>query len=159
MYLLLLGSNLGNRKQQITDGILSIKHEIGPVVKSSSFYETEPWGLTDQPAFLNVAIEVDSSIPPLDMLQKCRKIELAAGLKPSVHWGPRYLDIDILYHDGEIVSETELVIPHPKIAQRNFALVPLMEIAGDFTDPVSNLSIEELYDQCEDTSEVFLYEE
>ncbi|MCE2790086.1 MAG: 2-amino-4-hydroxy-6-hydroxymethyldihydropteridine diphosphokinase [Saprospiraceae bacterium] len=158
MYYLLLGSNLGDRPAQLSMAKQRIQQEIGPVALASSIYETEPWGFQDQASFLNMALAVDSNLNPEKVLEICRLIEKAAGEKPDIQWGPRHLDIDILYHDQDVLKTQELTIPHPRIQERNFVLVPLMEIAGEFTDPLTNLTIEEMYDQCTDLSEVFLYE-
>lgn len=159
MYYLLLGSNLGDRAVQLAKARQRIQQEIGNVALASSIYETEPWGFQEQDSFLNMALAVESTLTPANVLKICREIEQEAGLKPNIEWGPRHLDIDILYHDQAIVNTDDLVLPHPRIQERNFVLVPLMEIAGDFTDPVTSLTVEEMYDQCCDLSEVFLYEE
>jgi 2-amino-4-hydroxy-6-hydroxymethyldihydropteridine diphosphokinase len=157
-YFLHLGSNQGERKENLEKAIEQIKLTIGKVIKQSLIYETEPWGLKDQPNFLNMAIECYSGLKPHDLIVQAKAIEESIGTKKDTKWGPRLIDIDILYCE-DLVLEGELTIPHPQIANRNFVLIPLMEIAGDFIDPNSKLTIEELYDVCEDIGEVMIYEE
>lgn len=157
-YYLHLGSNQGNRKENLEKAIQLIKNTIGEVSNQSLMYETEPWGLKDQPNFINMAIECESNLEPFELINKAKDIEKSFGAEKDIKWGPRLLDIDILYCD-DIVMEGELTIPHPQIANRNFVLIPLMEIAGDFVDPKLNTSIEDLYDVCEDESEVLIYED
>ena len=88
-----------------------------------------------------------------------KEIEQTLGFPKQVKWGPRSIDIDILYFDNEIIDTEKLKLPHPQLYNRNFVLIPMMEIAGDYIDPIKNVSIDELYDVCTDTCEVFLYEE
>jgi 2-amino-4-hydroxy-6-hydroxymethyldihydropteridine diphosphokinase len=137
----------------------SISHHIGQITSRSSVYETEPWGLEGQPNFLNMVISVLSKLSPMEVFEKNKSIEKQAGVEKTVKWGPRILDIDILYCDDIILETDLLTIPHKQIYNRNFTLIPLMEIAGDMTDPVKKLTIDELYDQCLDEKEVFLFEE
>ncbi|MCZ2099997.1 MAG: 2-amino-4-hydroxy-6-hydroxymethyldihydropteridine diphosphokinase [Chitinophagales bacterium] len=155
-YYLHLGSNVGDRKQMLLQAIEAIQKQIGKVVKKSSIYETEPWGLIDQPDFYNMAIEVNSKFSPEDVCKITKTIEKEMDRRKEVHWGPRNIDIDILYCGDFIIETPVLTLPHPQIYNRNFVLIPMMEIAGDFVDPVKNLTIDALYEACRDTNEVFI---
>lgn len=157
-YYLHLGSNLGDRKKNLYDAIRLIEYKIGFIVEKSSIYETEPWGLKDQPGFLNQAIISKSNLSPNKVLNVITDIESELGRIRNEKWGPRTIDIDIIYCDDLILNSDELTVPHPHMYDRNFVLIPFMEIAGDFIDPVKQVSVEELYDNCRDESEVFIFE-
>ena len=154
-----LGSNKGNRTAFLTDAMKRISSMIGEIKEQSSIYQTEPWGKKDQDEFLNLAIKVDSNLEPEDVLSAIKNVEVSMGVEKREKWGPRIIDIDILYCNDVVMETENLVIPHPHIYERNFVLIPLMEIAGDFIDPVKDISIEEIFDLCKDESEVLLYEE
>lgn len=157
-YYLHLGSNQGNKKQMLDIAIEKIEKKIGEVILKSSVYETEPWGLKEQDNFLNMALEVESDLSPEEVLYFSKSIEVELGGEKLVKWGPRNIDIDLLYC-GDLVIQSDLItIPHPQLYNRNFVLVPLVEIAGDFIDPVKKVSIDHLYDICKDEGEVFLFE-
>jgi 2-amino-4-hydroxy-6-hydroxymethyldihydropteridine diphosphokinase len=156
-YYLHLGTNQGDRLANLGLAHKRIGELIGAITAVSSVYETEPWGLKDQDHFLNQAVSCTSSLSPDLVLAHAKSIEAEAGPSKIEHWGPRVLDIDVLYADG-IVSQGPPILPHPQIAKRNFVLIPMMEIAPDLIDPIYHKSIEELYDECEDPCEVFLYE-
>jgi 2-amino-4-hydroxy-6-hydroxymethyldihydropteridine diphosphokinase len=158
-YYLHLGSNKGDRTSYLSNAIKQIADKIGQVTDQSAIYQTEPWGKKDQDDFLNMAIKVESNLSPEDALNATKKIETAMGSEKKEKWGPRIIDIDILYCDDLIMERDNLVIPHPHIYERNFVLIPLMEIAGDFIDPVKEMSIEDIFDLCKDESEVLMFEE
>lgn len=158
-YYLHLGSNKGDRTSYLSNAIKQITAKIGQVTDQSAIYQTEPWGKKDQDEFLNMAIKVESNLAPEDALNAAKKIETDMGSAKKGKWGPRIIDIDILYCDDLIMEKDNLVIPHPHIYERNFVLIPLMEIAGDFIDPVKEMSIEDIFDLCKDESEVLLFEE
>lgn len=155
---LLLGSNEGSRKQNLEQAIDQIGRNAGKITDMSSVYETEPWGLKEQDPFLNMAISIITSMTPQDLMACLKDIESAIGKPKQIKWGPRTIDIDILYYDDLILESESLKIPHPQISNRNFVLIPLLEIAGDHTDPVTGLTVDEMYDQCKDTGEVFIFE-
>ena len=157
-YYLLLGSNMGNREQNLNHAVEQIGSKLGKVVTQSSIYETEPWGLEQQPAFLNKAVQVESGLEPMAFLENIFEIQKSMGKVQTGHWGPRNIDIDILYCDDVVLKSETLTIPHPRLYERNFALVPLIEIAGDLTDPVLKITVDEIYDRCQDKKEVYLYE-
>jgi 2-amino-4-hydroxy-6-hydroxymethyldihydropteridine diphosphokinase len=158
-YYLLLGTNQGDRKQNLEKALFKIKENLGKILEKSSIYSTEAWGLEDQPDFLNMALIVESQKKPVEFLQISKVIEKECGRIPTKKWGPREIDIDILYIDNQIIQSENLTIPHPGIYDRNFVLVPMIEIAGDFTDPVKNITLDEIYDECTDKKEVFLFDE
>jgi len=158
-YYLHLGSNQGDRNDFLQKALQLISEKIGTINIKSNIYETEPWGIKEQENFLNMAIEVKSTKSPEDVIQSIKSIESSLGSSKSVKWGPRNIDIDVLYCDDLIIESSEITIPHPHIQDRNFVLIPLLEIAGDFTDPVHKMTIDELYDLCKDTGEVFIFEE
>lgn len=155
-YYLHLGSNTGDRLSMLSTAISSIESKIGKVVDKSSIYETEPWGLKEQEHFLNQAIIVDTELAVEEVFGITKDIEKEMGSFKSVQWGPRAIDIDILYADHLVMDTPTLKIPHPQLYHRNFVLIPLMEIAGDFVDPLKNMSIDEIYDVCEDEGEVLI---
>jgi 2-amino-4-hydroxy-6-hydroxymethyldihydropteridine diphosphokinase len=158
-YYLHLGSNKGDRTSYLSNAIKQITAKIGQVTDQSAIYQTEPWGKKDQDEFLNMAIKVESNLVPEDALNAAKKIETDMGSEKKEKWGPRIIDIDILYCGDLIMEKDNLVIPHPHIYERNFVLIPLMEIAGDFIDPAKEMSIEDIFDLCKDESEVLMFEE
>ena len=158
-YYLHLGSNQGDRKDLLHKALQLINENIGTITKKSSIYETEPWGIKEQEYFLNMAIELASSKSPEEVLSNIKSIEKTLVSDKIIKWGPRNIDIDILYCDDLILESNVLLIPHAHIHERNFVLIPLMEIAGDYTDPVQLITIDEMYDRCQDESEVFIFEE
>lgn len=135
---LAFGANLGNPKDQIEQGIRTLNDRGVNVIERSSWFETEPVHVNDQPWFLNLVARAETSHEPHELLTLCQQTEKQAGRVPSERFGPRHLDIDILlYGDHRIESET-LVIPHPRMSERRFVLIPLLEIAPDLKDPVLN---------------------
>ncbi|HLN56079.1 MAG TPA: 2-amino-4-hydroxy-6-hydroxymethyldihydropteridine diphosphokinase [Bacteroidales bacterium] len=151
-----IGSNLEDREFNIEDSLDRIVENIGIVTKSSSFYETEPWGFTTDEQFLNIAAEVDTDLNPGDVLALIKKIEDRMGRirDEKVHYTSRIIDIDILLYDDMIINDPDLKVPHPLMHERNFVLVPLNEIAPDAVHPVFNKTIAELLSACSDTMEV-----
>jgi 2-amino-4-hydroxy-6-hydroxymethyldihydropteridine diphosphokinase len=129
---LLLGSNLGDRQLFLQKAIQYIENEIAPVVKASSVYETQSWGKTDAPDYLNQVILVQTNISPQVILKKILDIEIILGRRREEKWGSRTIDIDILFYGDAIISEPELEIPHPELHKRRFTLEPLSEIAPYF---------------------------
>jgi 2-amino-4-hydroxy-6-hydroxymethyldihydropteridine diphosphokinase len=122
--------------------------------KYSSVYETEPVGKNEQPQFLNMVAELESTLLPQDLLQRLKEIENTLGRTHTEHWGPREIDLDILYYGSEVFNDEKLQLPHPEIANRRFVLVPMREIAGEFLDPMQHLNMEELLQRCLDTKTV-----
>lgn len=120
----------------------------------SSVYETEPYGLKDQEGFLNAAAELETALSPADLHERLKEIESRLGRTTTERWGPREIDIDILFYGSRTLSGPDLTVPHPEIAMRRFVLVPLSEIAGTFRDPHSGLFVSELLSRCSDTGSV-----
>ena len=147
---LLLGSNLGDRHSYLREGALLIEREIGPIEKSSSIYQTASWGNTGLPEFLNQALQVSTSLSPRDLLFTVNAIEKSLGRERVQKWGSRTLDIDILLYENEIINEPDLVIPHPLMQERRFALAPLCEIAPHVVHPLIGKKIKELLSELSD---------
>ena len=147
---LLLGSNSGDRPGQLRQALQYIESETGNIIARSKTYETAPWGKTDQPDFLNQAIHIESLLSPVELLFKVQGIEHLLGRTRQEKWGERSMDIDILYFSDMIIDIQGLHIPHPHLAERRFALVPLTEISPDFIHPVLQKSNLELLTECMD---------
>lgn len=136
-----LGSNLGDRRAHLEFGISALADNGVEIVRRSSIYETEPVELEDQPWFLNQVVAGRTELPPRDLLAVCKRIEQDAGRRATVRFGPRVLDIDLLLYKGMVTREPDLVIPHPRMLNRRFVLVPLLEIAPHIRDPESGRSL------------------
>ena len=136
-----------------------IEELIGTVIKSSAIYSTKPWGNIKQADFLNQAICINTELSPFEILDKIQFIEEKIGRKRIIKWGPRKIDIDILFYDEQIIKKERLVIPHPQIERRNFVLKPMVEIASKLVHPIFKKSIEELYINSQDTLDVKLLNE
>ncbi|WP_210367821.1 2-amino-4-hydroxy-6-hydroxymethyldihydropteridine diphosphokinase [Bacillus sp. REN3] len=131
-----LGSNMGDRFGYLKKSILLLEqHEKIKVVNTSSIYETDPVGFTDQAQFLNMVIQVETDLEPLGLLDVCLGIELYLGRKREVRWGPRTLDLDILLYNQENVETEKLTIPHPRMSERAFVILPLLEMDPDIKLP------------------------
>ncbi len=149
-----LGSNIGDRNANLKMALeLLKKNNIRPV-KKSSVYETGPVGFTGQEDFYNMCLLAEAGEGPADLLNIVKEIEAKMGRKKAIKYGPRIIDIDILFYDNIMIKEKELSVPHPEIAKRKFVLIPLNEIAGNFVHPELKLSVKELLDRCGDTGKV-----
>lgn len=131
----------------------------GIIIQTSPVYETAAWGNTRQNAFLNQVVEIKSRLSPADLMQKLLQIEKSMGRMRDLKWGPRRIDIDILFYGQTIINNTGLLIPHPHIQDRRFVLQPLLDIAPGFVHPKLNLTIEELLHRCPDSLPVTRYNE
>jgi 2-amino-4-hydroxy-6-hydroxymethyldihydropteridine diphosphokinase len=147
-----LGSNLGEREVLLRKAVELIGENIGEVLAVSSIYETLPWGKTDQPNFLNLALVVITELSPEEVLTKTQFIENQLGKDKKEHWGARLIDIDIVLFEDKIIDTPHLKIPHPYLHERTFVLEPLAEIAPDFVHPILGKTIEELLLSCRDVS-------
>lgn len=156
-YHLIIGSNLGSRPDQLAMARQQLQTRIGDILRQSQIYETQPWGFEDQPWFLNQAILIETPLEPIAMLHQLKLIEAACGRQPGEKWHARHLDIDILLRGDLIWNQDGLIIPHPLLHTRNFVLVPLLDIAAESIHPVFGKTIEELYEECRDTGEVYIF--
>lgn len=151
---LLIGGNIGDRLSNLSKARIEIEKSAGVIIKQSAIYETEAWGITDQPTFLNQVLLIETTLSAGLLLSKLLLIESAIGRKRAVKLGPRLIDLDILFFNNEIIYENDLVIPHPQLQNRRFTLVPLCEIEPHFKHPVLHKSIKDLLAACADTLEV-----
>jgi len=147
---LLLGSNLGNSKQQLQAAIKHIQKNIGKINRASGLYTTAAWGNSNQPDFLNQVIVTETTFTAPETLQHILSIEKKMGRIRTVKNAPRIIDIDILFFNKAIIKEKDLIVPHPEIQNRRFVLIPLNEISPLFKHPVFNKSMHELLLACPD---------
>lgn len=139
-----IGTNMGDREQYIENGIAAIRERVGTILARSSTLQTPPYGVTDQPDFLNLAVLVDTELEPEALLRVLHEIEKEQHRKRLRHWGPRTLDLDIIYYEDRVVHTEDLDIPHPDRVNREFVLAPVCEIAPDYVDPVCHRTVREL---------------
>ncbi len=151
---LLIGGNIGDRNLHLKKARKLIKQMAGKIITSSSVYETAAWGIEDQPAFLNQVLLVETLLNAEDLLACLLLIENKMGRIRSVKFGPRIIDLDILFYNDEVVETADLKIPHPALEFRRFALLPLDEIAGSFIHPTLHKTVHELLLQCTDPLQV-----
>jgi len=152
---ILAGTNLGDRKANLDFARNSLARA-GTVIKASSHFETEPVGFLDQPWFLNQALELETHLTPPELLSFCQNIESTCGRLRTFPNAPRTLDLDILFFGDIVISREDLVIPHPRLPDRRFALEPLAQIAPEFIHPILKKTILTLLENCPDSSEVHI---
>lgn len=154
---LLIGGNLGDKEKNLAAARDLINKDCGNIISTSSLYETAAWGMTDQPSFLNQALEVDTSFNARQLIRHILKTEKLLGRVREEKYGPRIIDIDILLFNNEKHNYHFLKIPHPEMQNRRFALLPLAEIAPDRVHPGLNKTITELLSECKDELAVKKY--
>ncbi|MBN1633609.1 MAG: 2-amino-4-hydroxy-6-hydroxymethyldihydropteridine diphosphokinase [Ignavibacteria bacterium] len=141
-----LGSNIGNRLNYISNAVSEIKNNgKNSLIKLSSLYETEPWGKKQQNLFINIVIEISTSLSPDELLLLIKDTEKKLGRAVRSKWSEREIDVDILFYDDLVIKKKGLEIPHPEIQNRNFVLIPLNEIAPDFIHPILKKKISVLF--------------
>ena len=147
------GSNLDNRSKNLNLAIEILdQHDNIQVLRSSSIYETDPWGYEDQPMFLNQILEIDTDLRPPVLLKLLKQVEKDVGRRPTFKYGPRIMDIDIIFYGDEVCESENLNIPHPQLEQRAFVLVPLAELIGEFIHPVLRKKINRLLQEIDISS-------
>jgi 2-amino-4-hydroxy-6-hydroxymethyldihydropteridine diphosphokinase len=139
-----IGSNLGDKEGNCKTAIERLSENGITVKKTSSPYRTKPWGVEDQPDFVNMAVKAETNINPSELLPILKTIEKEMGRQDGVRWGPRLIDLDLLFYDDLVISCDELAIPHPLLHKREFVLLPLAEIAAEFVHPVLKATIKQL---------------
>lgn len=144
---LALGSNLGDRQDNLRQAIASLPPQMDVKAKSH-IYETPPWGYEDQPKFYNQVVKVDTYVQPEPLLKHLKRLEVALGRQATFRNGPRLIDIDMLFYDHLVLDTPILSLPHPRLHERGFVLLPLMDIAPEFIHPVLKKSIRELTNSC-----------
>lgn len=154
---LLTGGNMGDREKYLAEARELLGEHCGKITALSSLYETAAWGKEDQPCFLNQAVEMETDLPPRQLIRRVLKLEKRMGRERKEKYGPRLIDIDILMYGEEIHNYPLLKVPHPELPNRRFALLPLAEIASDLLHPVYKKSITDLLGECKDPLEVKKY--
>jgi 2-amino-4-hydroxy-6-hydroxymethyldihydropteridine diphosphokinase len=144
------GANLGDRKRNLQQANELLEKYCGQIIDRSSIYETAAWGKTDQPNFLNQVVAIETNLRPGQLMQEILHIEQLMGREREEKYGPRIIDIDILFFNNEIINQPGLIIPHPELEKRRFVLIPLAEIIPDFQHPVLHRSIAALLKDCPD---------
>lgn len=135
-----LGTNLGDRAANLQAAVIGLAKEL-VITAVSPLYQTAPWGVTDQPDFINMCLAAETELSPIELLTFIKDLEVEIGRLPSKRWGPRLIDIDLLFYANQILETENLKIPHPELAERAFVLCPLADIAPNFVHPVLRQTI------------------
>jgi len=151
----MIGGNLGDRLANLNNAKIEIELHCGKILSSSAIYETAAWGFTEQPPFFNQALQVETTLSATELMQQLLSIELSLGRERLLPLGPRSIDLDIIYFNNEKIQNDTVSIPHPRMEQRNFVLIPLNEIAPNYLHPILNLPTSTLLKQCKDESHVY----
>jgi 2-amino-4-hydroxy-6-hydroxymethyldihydropteridine diphosphokinase len=149
-----LGSNLGDSAGFLREAVKRANAGIGHVLRVSPVFRTAAWGKTDQPDFLNIAVEVETALEPVALMERLLGIEKLLGRVRTEKWGPRLIDIDLLFYGEAIVGLPGLHVPHPELHKRMFVLAPLHAIAPDLVHPVLKKTISQLLEECPDELEI-----
>jgi len=153
---LMLGTNIGSRQANLQIATAHLLKRIGEIKERSAVYETGPWGVKDQPDFLNQAILIETEWSPEQLLDVLQGIEYEMGMRKKRKWGERLIDLDILFYNEQIIDNERLQIPHLLLTERRFVLTPLNDIAPDFIHPVFKKSIRQLLADCKDPLKVMI---
>ncbi|MBM3159104.1 MAG: 2-amino-4-hydroxy-6-hydroxymethyldihydropteridine diphosphokinase [Bacteroidota bacterium] len=151
---LLTGSNLGDRIENLTKAAQLINEKAGKLVTHSNFYQTSPWGPLDQPDYINQALLIETMLSPSSLMELLLAIEEKMGRVRTLKYGPRIIDIDILFFGSEVIDTPLVKVPHPAVQNRRFALIPLAEIAASYLDPTTGKTISQLLTACQDQGTV-----
>jgi 2-amino-4-hydroxy-6-hydroxymethyldihydropteridine diphosphokinase len=153
---LCLGGNIGDREKALSHAILKINEKVGNIVAKSTIYETEAWGVENQQAYLNQCLKVETNLKSYELIDALLVIEKELGRERTINhtYESRTIDIDILFYNNDIINESKLLVPHPRLHLRKFVLIPLEEIASNYLHPLLNKTIFNLLSECEDTSDV-----
>ncbi|KXH86804.1 2-amino-4-hydroxy-6-hydroxymethyldihydropteridine diphosphokinase [Sporosarcina sp. HYO08] len=146
-----IGSNIGDRLDHLTEAVRALhQNEKTTVTVISSIYETAPVGYTDQADFLNLVVKIETELDPFALLELCQQIEQELGRERIIRWGPRTVDLDILLYNNDNIEAENLTIPHPRMYERAFVLVPLIDVASDFIHPKTGRQLlDEVADQAD----------
>jgi 2-amino-4-hydroxy-6-hydroxymethyldihydropteridine diphosphokinase len=145
-----LGSNVGAREAYLEAAIEFLQPKVR-ILALSPIYETEPWGYTDQDDFLNQVVKAETDLSPEELLAHVKAVEIQAGRKPSFRYGPREIDVDILFYDNVTLDAFDLSVPHPRVGERAFMLVPLADLTPDLVHPTHGRTISELLEEVDKT--------
>lgn len=152
-----IGSNLGDREHRIRQAI-SVLHDRFTLRACSPVYESKPAYVEAQPDFLNLVCEIETALPPAQVLDQLKQTEVQLGRTPSFRYGPRLIDLDLLFYDDQVIEIPGLTVPHPRLTERAFVLAPLLDLAPEWIHPQLGLSVRELYTQLGDVRDrVWLY--
>ena len=152
---ILLGGNLGDKQQVFSDARARLSQQVGTITSQSAVYETEPWGFESDDIFWNQAIEISTKLFPEEVLKQTQQIESELGrIRKTSQYDSRIIDIDILFYGDQVIELENLIVPHPRIQERKFALVPLCEIAPELIHPVFQKSMQQLLEECTDLLKV-----
>ena len=138
-----IGTNLGDRERNLQEARAALSQRL-EILKESSIYQTAPWGYLDQPAFLNQVIEAQTALSSLNLLDFLKQTEKQLGRQANFRFGPRLIDLDILFYGNRIIQTPRLQVPHPRLSERAFVLIPLAEIAPEFVHPQNKQTVTQL---------------
>jgi len=138
-----LGTNLGQRRLNLQRAVVGLAAGM-TITAVSPIYETPPWGMTDQPHFLNLCLAARTTLSALALLAFAKNLEAEMGRQPAERWGPRLIDIDLLFYDNLIIDNEHITVPHPRLHERTFVLAPLADVAPDFVHPLCGLTVTQM---------------